>query len=103
VTYPDTFAIDRWTTPGRGAARDWIEDWSRGWFDDPLERVMLVLVVLASACLLLVLATRQDAGAATAQDACVLTAVEEARAFAQVLGDDRLVPVAFAERACARS
>ena len=103
MTYPDTFVLDRWTTPGWGAVRDQIEDWSQGWFDDPLERVMLVLVVLTSACLLLVLATRQDAGELTTTNACVLTAVDDARAFARVLGDERLVPVAFAERACARS
>ena len=99
MTTPDISVSDRWTP----LAWEPVSDWCRSWFDDPLERAMLVAVVVASACLLLVLATRQDAGDLTATDACVLQSVDDAHAFARVLGDERLVPVTFAERACARS
>jgi hypothetical protein len=99
VTHLVTVGLDRWV-PSVGEA---VADWCRSWFADPLERAMLVAVVVSCGCLLLVLATRQDAGDLTSHDACVLAAVEDARAFAQVLGDERPVPVSFAERACARS
>ena len=50
-----------------------------------------------------VLATSDPATAGDSPTtACVMTAVDDAEAFARVLGDDRFVPVSFAVRACAR-
>ena len=51
--------------------------------------------------LLWVLASAEDATGTTARDACVLNAVEDARAFARVMGDDSFVPMSFAVRSCA--
>lgn len=99
MTYPDTVAVDRrspatWDAVLRPAARLW------DWCEDPLERVMLIAVLVVSAGLLLVLATQEDADVLSARDECVLTAVADVRAFAAVLGDDRPVPYAFARRSC---
>ena len=92
MTHADTFALDRWTPPPWDAVLDWLED--------GLERIMLPALALVSACLLVVLATQQNAGVVAAQDACVMTAVEDARAFAAVLGDARPVPSSFARQWC---
>ncbi len=81
-------------------AQDGGVHWLRDWFQDPLERVMLIAVVLVSGWLLLVLATQEDADLGHARDACVMAVVEDARAFAAVLGDDRPVPYALARRSC---
>jgi hypothetical protein len=71
------------------------------WVVDPLERVMLVAVVLLGAVLLWMLATEQEPTGTTARDACVMTVLDEARAFAGVMGDDRSIPASFALGACA--
>jgi hypothetical protein len=63
---------------------------------------MIVVIVLLGGVLLWMLASSRDATGLTAQDACIMTAVDDARAFAAVLGDDRAVPVSFAVRACAQ-
>jgi hypothetical protein len=74
--------------------------WTGSWFRDPLERVLLVALGVVSACLLVVLVTRGDDGAAAAREACILATVEDARRFAAVLGDERPVQSSFAHRYC---
>ena len=100
MTTADVYA-DRWTLPAWGVQRDsggspWLSDW----VVDPLERVMLVAVVLLSAVLLWVVASERAASGTTPSDTCVLTAVDDARAFARVMGDHRYVPASFAVRSC---
>lgn len=103
MTFPDAFADDRWTVPtwvaDRGAGWSWrLSDW----VEDPLERAMLVAIAVLGAVLLWMLAFAQDASGMSAHDACVLTAVDEARAFAGVMGDERVVPMSFAVRSCSQ-
>ena len=103
MTFPDALADDRWTLPtwGDGSTdRGWrLPDW----LDDPPELAMLVAIAVLGAVLVVMLAGADRATAAMDDDACVMTAVDDARAFAHVLGDDRFVPVSFAVEACARS
>jgi hypothetical protein len=64
-----------------------------------VERALLVGIVIASIWSAWMLTTAQDAGA-MARDTCVVTTMQDARAFAEVLGDDRPVDVSFAEQEC---
>ena len=80
-----------WTAPGPGTGLPLLVRRCRSAVPDPLDRFVLVALVLVSACLLSVLATVDRPSSAAGQD-CVSTAVQQARSFAAVLGDDRPVP-----------
>ena len=103
MTYP-AFAVERWTLPTWERLRDVDRPWRLSdWVVDPLERAMIVVICVLGGVLLWTLTSPQPATGLTARDACVLTALDEAKRFARVMGDDRLVPYSFAERACAAS
>ena len=103
MTYPHTFADDRWAATWDPAVLREPRLRLSYWVEDPLERAMVLVIAVLAAYLAFALATAEDPRAMTAQDTCVLTAVDDARAFARVLGDDRPVPYGFAERSCARA
>ena len=103
MTYPHTFADDRWAANWDTAVLREPRLRLSYWVEDPLERAMVLVIVALAAYLAFALTTAEDPGAMTARDACVVSAVDDARAFARVLGDDRPVPYRFAERSCAQA